>query len=106
MPYRHALCLVPYRHAVEMLPDAPLIRLSLEPEKKLQLGFRFLVQMTTLRALHAPNMGAALAAKARFGRFFAGALADTYLGLAHEAPNVWPAASAGAAARAPPVCRA
>ncbi|MDT7536746.1 MAG: hypothetical protein QOI82_331 [Actinomycetota bacterium] len=27
--------------------DAPLIRLSLEPEKKLQLGFRFLVQMTT-----------------------------------------------------------
>ncbi len=50
----------------------------------------FAIQMTTLRALHAPNLAAALAAKARFGRFFAGALADTYLGLAHDTPNVWP----------------
>jgi cholesterol oxidase len=50
----------------------------------------FLVQMTTLRALRAPNAAAALAAKARFGRLFAGAVADTYLGIARGAPKVWP----------------
>lgn len=53
----------------------------------------FAVQMTTLRVLRAPNLGAALQAKARFARFFAGAIAETYLGIAHEAPNVWPPAS-------------
>jgi len=52
----------------------------------------FLVQMTTLRALRAPNAFAALEAKARFGRLFAGAVADTYLGIARAAPNVWPPA--------------
>jgi len=52
----------------------------------------FLVQMTTLRALRAPNLAAAMAAKARFGRLFAGAVADTYLGIARGAPNVWPPA--------------
>jgi cholesterol oxidase len=52
----------------------------------------FLVQMTTLRALRAPSIAAALAAKARFGRLFAGAVADTYLGPARSAPNVWPPA--------------
>lgn len=52
----------------------------------------FLVQMTTLRALRAPNIAAAMQAKARFGRLFAGAVADTYLGSPRGAPNVWPPA--------------
>lgn len=52
----------------------------------------FLVQMTTLRVLRAPSLAAAFEAKARFGRFFAGALADTYLGVARGAPSVWPPA--------------
>ncbi len=52
----------------------------------------FLVQMTTLRALRAPSVAAAMAAKARFGRLFAGAVADTYLGIARAAPSVWPPA--------------
>jgi cholesterol oxidase len=59
--------------------------LSLGPED-------FLVQMTTLRALRAPDAAAAMAAKARFGRLFAGAVADTYLGIARGAPSVWPPA--------------
>jgi len=53
----------------------------------------FLVQMTTLRVLRAPDIAAALEAKAKFGRFFAGALADTYLGLPRAAPRVWPPAA-------------
>lgn len=53
----------------------------------------FLVQMTTLRALRAPTIAAALEAKVKFGRFFAGALADTYLGLAHRTPRIWPPAA-------------
>ena len=53
----------------------------------------FAVQMTTLRVLRAPNLAAALKAKARFGKFFAGAVAETYLGLAREAPAVWPPAA-------------
>jgi len=51
-----------------------------------------LVQMTTLRVLRAPSIAAMLEAKMRFGRFFAGAIADTYVGLARGAPNVWPPA--------------
>ena len=62
----------------------------------------FLVQMTTLRALRAPNAIAALEAKARFGRLFAGAVADTYLGIARSAPHVWPPAKR---ADAPPRIR-
>jgi cholesterol oxidase len=53
----------------------------------------FAVQMSTLRVLRAPNVAAALQAKARFAKFFAGAVAETYLGVAREAPNVWPPAS-------------
>lgn len=52
----------------------------------------FLVQMTTLRTLHAENIATALGAKARFARFFAGAIADTYAGVARGAPRVWPPA--------------
>jgi cholesterol oxidase len=51
----------------------------------------FLIQMTTLRALHAPTVTRALEAKLQFARFFVGVLADTYLGIARAAPAIWPA---------------
>jgi cholesterol oxidase len=57
----------------------------------------FAVQMTTLRVLRAPNLAAAMQATARFAKFFAGTMAETYLGLARAAPNVWPPASRDAA---------
>src|SRR5205085_4050053 len=50
------------------------------------------VQMRTMRALRAPTIARGLEAQAKFGRFFAGALADTYLGIARSAPRVWPPA--------------
>ena len=53
----------------------------------------FAVQMSTLRVLRAPNLGAALRAKAQFAKFFAGAIAETYLGVARDAPKVWPPAT-------------
>jgi cholesterol oxidase len=40
----------------------------------------FARQMTTLNVMDAPDPAAAVAAAARFGRFFAGALFETYLG--------------------------
>lgn len=52
----------------------------------------FAVQLTTVRALGAKDVNSALKAKARFARFFAGALSDTYAGIARSTPNVWPPA--------------
>jgi cholesterol oxidase len=44
----------------------------------------FMRQMTTMQVKNARNATHALAANARFGRFFAGALFDTYAGLGHR----------------------
>jgi cholesterol oxidase len=44
----------------------------------------FLRQMTTMQVKNAANPARALAANARFGRFFAGALFDTYAGMARR----------------------
>jgi cholesterol oxidase len=44
----------------------------------------FMRQMTTMQVKNAKNAAHALAANARFGRFFAGALFDTYAGLGHR----------------------
>ena len=45
----------------------------------------FARQLTTIRATNAPSRLAGLAATARFGRFFAGVLFDTYLRTYFEA---------------------
>jgi cholesterol oxidase len=45
----------------------------------------FARQLTTMRATNAPSRLAGLAATARFGRFFAGVLFDTYLKTYFEA---------------------
>ncbi len=44
----------------------------------------FMRQMTTMQVKNARNATHSLAANARFGRFFAGALFDTYAGLGHR----------------------
>ena len=46
----------------------------------------FARQLTTMRATNAPSRLAGLAATARFGRFFAGVLSDSYLGTHFETP--------------------
>lgn len=56
------------------------------------LPFDLAVQLTTVKALRAKNLAAALDAKARFMQFFAGAIVDTYGGVSRTAPNVWPPA--------------
>ncbi|MFN2591552.1 MAG: GMC family oxidoreductase N-terminal domain-containing protein [Candidatus Dormibacteria bacterium] len=47
----------------------------------------FARQLTTMRATNAPSRLTGLAATARFGRFFAGVLFDSYLGTHFEAPE-------------------